>query len=153
MVVDHEPCNQCRDHLQNEFLANRQAFALLFDQHQVVVKESDESVAQGDEQDDPHEIIGQIAPQQRRHGDGEHNQGAAHGRRARFAIMGFGSVFADVLTDLQLPQLADHPRTEQETDEESRQAGINGPERDVPEHIEYRYDGMQRIEQVINHRL
>jgi hypothetical protein len=49
--------------------------------------------------------------------------------------MSLGTVVPDVLTNLHGGQFADHPRSQEKTDEKSRQAGINRPKRNVTKYV------------------
>jgi hypothetical protein len=59
--------------------------------------------------------------------------------------MRLGAVIPDVLPDLHFPQFADHPGSQQKADKKGRQAGVNGPERNVTEYVKYRKRRMQRV--------
>jgi hypothetical protein len=63
------------------------------------------------------------------------------------------SVITDVLADLHLSQFANKPGTQDEADQKGRQTGVNRPKRDVPENVERRYAGVQRVKEVVQHDL
>ena len=78
----------------------------------------------------------QIRPQQRRHHDADHNQNAAHRRRARFFLMRLRTVFADMLADLKFAQLADQPRSKRNAKEQRRETREHRARRHVAENVE-----------------
>ena len=53
--------------------------------------------------------------------------------------MGLWPVFLDVLPDLKLFELSDHPRPQKKADQKGREAGINGSECNVFEDIKKGY--------------
>ena len=99
----------------------------------VIVEEADRAETQQPEQRDPDVRIAQVRPQQRRNHDRNDDQDAAHRRRAGLLLMRLRPVFADVLPDLELAQLANQPGPEDDAKEQSRQARKRRPERDVAE--------------------
>src|SRR5690349_13784782 len=63
-----------------------------------------------------------------------------------------GPFLADVLSDLQLAQLADQPRPEYQREEHCGEAGVNRAHGDVPEHVEWREVALQQVvEKVVEH--
>ena len=81
----------------------------------------------------PHKRVGQVAPQQRRHQDGDADQHAAHGRRAALFLVALRAFFADVLADLKLPQPLDDERPDQQPDQQRRQARKHAAKRQIAE--------------------
>ena len=100
---------------------------------------------------DPDEHVREVGPEQRRCDRGSQDQQAAHRGRAGLGPVRLGSFLPDHLADLEVTQLADHPRSEHEADDERRQARSRGAERDVTRHVEHRELGVKWIQQVIQH--
>jgi hypothetical protein len=68
--------------LPYELPARREALRIAVDDLAPVVDPAHGAEAERDEQDDPHEAVGEIAPQQRGDDDRYQDQRAAHRRRA-----------------------------------------------------------------------
>jgi hypothetical protein len=101
---------------------------------------------------DPHEDVGQVRPQQRRHERRRQYQQTAHRRRAGLGPMGRRPFRPDHLPDLELAQLRDHPRSERQADGERRQARRRRPERDVARHVQHRELRVEQVQQLIQHQ-
>src|SRR6185312_6686527 len=143
------------DDLIRHLVARQQAVVRLPRDLQVVVRESDGSVRQRRQRRNPHVRIPQVRPEQRGHDGRGENEEPAHRRRAGFGTVRVGTVGPDDLADLELAQLADKPRTEHEAEDERRDGGRAGPDRDVPHHVERRHLSAQPrllVEKVIEHQ-
>src|SRR5262249_11806151 len=90
--------------------------------------------------------------QQRRAERRRQNQKATHRRRACLGAMTCGPFLPDHLTDLELPQLRNQPRTERDADHERRDARSRRSERDVLNDVQHRQPGVKRIQKVVEHR-
>jgi hypothetical protein len=55
------------------------------------------------------------------------------------------TVFPDILAELQLAELSDNDRPQEKADQECGQTGVNRSESDIPEDIESRNAGVQRV--------
>ena len=75
------------------------------------------------EQGDLDVDVGQIGPQERGKERRGEQQQAAHRRRSRLVLVGRRTVVTNDLANLQLAQLADGQRAEQERHHEGGQAG------------------------------
>jgi hypothetical protein len=75
----------------------------------------------------------EVRPKQRRNRRRQHNQYAAHGRRAGLFLVRFRAFFADELPDLQFYQTPDQPRPKHQGQKHGRQAGVHRAHGDVPE--------------------
>ena len=118
----------------------------------VVVDETDSAVGQQREDRDPHIGVAQVRPEQRGNHDGDNDQHAAHGGGAGFLLVRLGSIFADVLADLKLAQLADQPGAQRDAEEQRGQAGERGAGGDVAEDAEPRDQRRQLfVEQEVQH--
>jgi hypothetical protein len=103
---------------------------------------------------DPDEAVGQVEPQQRGHGDGQQDQRPAHGGRAALDQVGFHAVAAHGLAYLQRGQHADHARARDQADDQGRQRGHHGAQRQVLEHAqeaELRRQALQPLRQHQQH--
>ena len=92
---------------------------------------------------DPHKRVGRNRPQQRRQHNGNHDQHAAHGGRARLLQMRLRPIFPDKLADLKLAQLLDDPRTNEQRDQHRGQrceSSAKGQVAEDPERVEERVE-------------
>jgi hypothetical protein len=89
-----------------------------------------------DEEHDPQQPVGQIAPEQRGDADRDQNQRASHRRRARLGEVRARAVVAHRLPDLVGGELADEVGPQDQRHGERREAGEHRPQRDVVEHVE-----------------
>ena len=106
----------------------------------------------GRQHGNPDVDVGEVRPQQRRHERRRQDQQPAHRRRARLRAVRRRTLLADDLADLELAQLADQPRAQQQADGQRREAGRSRAERDVPRDVEHGERRVQREEQVIQHQ-
>ena len=113
----------------------------------VVVGKSDGRKGTRREHRDPDETVAEVGPQQRGNDDGNHDEQAAHGGRAGFFLVSFGSFFADVLPDLKIAEATDNERTHDQRGEEGGKAGERGAEGYVAENAERRNIMLQLDEQ------
>ena len=56
--INQHPGDNGHDCLQQKFVFYRQSLALFFDLHQVVIDKPDAAESDGDQQYDPHKIVG-----------------------------------------------------------------------------------------------
>src|SRR5215831_2797825 len=122
------------------------------DDLQVVVRETDGTVGKGGNHSDPDVAVAEVCPQQCRDDCGHDDEHPAHGRSAGFALMGLRAIFADVLSDLEVPQASHHGWSDDETDEECREAGecrAKGQVAKDSEWADMKYDEALLIEQPV----
>src|SRR4029077_5851229 len=96
--------------------------------------------------------VRQVRPEQRRDERRGEDQQAAHRRRSRLRAVRLRTFLPDHLANLEVAQLANHPRTKQEAERERRQAGRRGPEGDVARDVEDARVGAERIEEFEQHQ-
>src|SRR5665648_93385 len=137
---DDRSGDQCGDGLDDDLDAPAEAVRRLPGDLEVVVVEADRAVDQGQQQHHPDVRVLQIAPQQHGDRDAREDHEAAHGGCALLLQkMALGALFTDrlalALADAQRP---DHPRAEQEHEQQGRDHRPAGAERDVTEDIEGR---------------
>ena len=122
--------------LPQQFGARSEAQAAFLNHFDVVVGEAD--CAKGHRGDDrnPYERVGQIRPKQCGQQNCNSNQHSAHGGRAGLRQMRLRPVVANVLADLKLAQLLNHPWADEERNEQRRQRGKSGAEGQVTEDAE-----------------
>ncbi|MNT12191.1 hypothetical protein D3C72_1471110 [compost metagenome] len=116
--------------LPEVFFARAHAFRILVHHLAVVVGPADGAKAQGDDQDRPDEAVRQVGPQQGGNADGDEDQHTAHGGRAVFFQMRLRAVRTHSLADLHAREHADHGGTGAQADQDRRQGGEDGAERD-----------------------
>jgi len=95
----------------------------------VIVGESDCGIGNGGKHNDPDEAVAEVGPEQRGHDHGNRDQQPAHRRCAGLFLVGFRSLFANELTDLELLQAANDDRPDDEAGKKSGQAGEGCAER------------------------
>ena len=108
--------------LPKQLGARRQAQAAPLDDLDVVVGKADGAEGQRGEDRDPDKGIGGVGPEHRGQQNGDDDEHAAHGGRAGLLQVRLRPVVADVLADLELAQLLDHPGTDEERDQQRRAA-------------------------------
>src|SRR5207253_7287212 len=77
----------------------------------------------------------------------DHAEHTAHGGRPSFSGVGFGTFFADVLSDLEFAQLTDDRRTDDQPHKQRRQAGEGSAEGEIAEQAEGRKVRLQHLVQ------
>ena len=97
---------------------------------------TDAAEADQPEQGNPDVDVAKIRPQQSRHQNRDVDQQPTHRRSASFVQMRFGSVLANRLADLELPQPPDQPGPQDQAQPQRHQAGGGRTERDVAEDAE-----------------
>ncbi len=102
----------------------------------VVVDPADRAEADRHQQGHPDEAVREVAPQQRRHGDRDQDQRAAHRRRAGLDEVRLRPVVAHRLADLHPRQPGDHLRPDEERDQERGHARQHRAQREVAEDVE-----------------
>src|SRR5215470_18072865 len=102
----------------------------------VVVGETDGGVSARGEHRQPNETVAEVSPEQGGNNDRDHDQQAAHGRRACFFLVSFGSFFANELTDLEIAEPSNDERAYDERGEQRSKAGEGGAKSDVPKNAE-----------------
>ena len=102
----------------------------------VIVGEADGAKGEGRAHHQPDEGIGEIAPQQCRHQNGDTDEHSAHGRGAGFLLVRFRTLIPDVLADLELAQFFDYIWPDEQGDQHRRQTGKSGTKRQIPEDTE-----------------
>jgi hypothetical protein len=107
---EHRRDDDASRDLQREFGAGGEAQVAAMRDFRVVVGESDGRVSADGKYGDPDETVAEVSPEERGNNDRDDDQQAAHGRRAGFFLVGLGSLFADVLSDLEVAQAADDER-------------------------------------------
>ena len=114
------------------------AFHRLARHLEIIVIEADGAIDEGDDEHHPDIRVMQIAPEQRGDGDPRQDHQPAHGRRALLLQqVTLGPVGADRLAlALANAQRPDDGRPEQEHEQQRRDQGAAGAERDVTEDIE-----------------
>ncbi len=127
---------QTDDRLPEILFARRHPARVFVDHLAVIVDPADHAEAERDEHHDPDETVGQIGPQQRRHGNAEQNQHAAHSRRTGFDEVRLRTVFTNGLADLHRGQLADHRRATDEPDQQRGDGGHHRTESQITEHAQ-----------------
>src|SRR5581483_7041194 len=113
----------------------------------VVVGESDGGVRAGGKHGDPDKAIAKVRPQQSRHDDCDDDEQAAHGWRARFFLMSFWPLFADILPNLEIAQPPDNEWPNDQSSEERCQTRECSAEGDVTKDAEWRNVMLQLQEQ------
>src|SRR5713226_6287590 len=98
---------QADEHLKVDFLFLGETQVALLGDFSVVVDNADDSETDESKKRQENEGIGEIGPQQRRHGGGKNNQYAAHGGRPGLFLVLLRPFFADILPDLQFSEPAD----------------------------------------------
>src|SRR3954462_13196339 len=131
------------DDLERELAASGESEVAVVDDLQVVVGESDGAKGDGAHYREPHELVAEVRPQYRGHDDGDGDEDAAHGGRARFFLVRLRAFFADVLADLEITELADDRRTDDQAHEQRRQRGERRAERQETEDAERRKEGAE----------
>ncbi len=106
------------ERLPEELGARREAEVAALDDLDVVVGETDGAEGQGGEDGDPDEGVGGIGPEHGGQQNGDDDEDAAHGGRARLLQVRLRAVFADVLADLEFAQLLDDVRADEHGDEQ-----------------------------------
>ena len=101
--------------LPEELRARRQPLRIAGDDLAPVVDPADGAEAERDQQHDPDEAVVEIGPQQRRDGDRDEDQRAAHRRRPGLGQVRLRAVVAHRLPDAHPRQPRDHPRPDDET--------------------------------------
>src|ERR1700688_706748 len=99
----------------------------------VVVTEADGGEGRRGQNGNPHESISQISPQQGWNHDGNGNQQAAHCGSPGFFLVGFGSLFADVLSDLKFAEAINDKRANDKSREQRGETGERGPKGQIAE--------------------
>ena len=143
---------QADDELPEQLVARKKPVMRSPDDLEIVVGEANRAKSDRGENCDPDERVAEVGPEQRRHERRGQNQEAAHRRRAGLGPVRRRPFVTDHLPDLELLQLADHPRTEDEPERERRHAGDGGAERDVSRHVQHGEPRRQRRQQVIEHQ-
>jgi hypothetical protein len=103
---------------------------------EIVVGEADDTESCRRQDGDPDVRIRKIRPQQGGDDRRRQDQQSAHGRRSRLGAMRLRSFLPDDLPDLEITQLADHPGSEQQAEDERRQARRRRAKRDVARDVE-----------------
>src|SRR5207248_9862592 len=103
---------------------------------EIVVSKSDAGEGQRGQDGEPDEAIRQIGPQQGWNDNRDHDQHAAHGGRAGFFGVGFGTLGANVLADLKFAKLADNSGTDDQSHEQGGEAGKGGAKSKITEEAE-----------------
>ena len=124
--------------LQAEFGACGQAQIAAVRHLGVIVGESDGGEGAGGEYGNPDEAVAQVRPQQRRNDNRDDDQQSAHGGRARFFLVSLGTLFANVLPDLEFAQTVDDQRTHDQRGEQRGKAGERRAERQIAKNAEWR---------------
>src|SRR5215472_6139518 len=122
--------------LQQELHPAREPQVSAVDDLDVVVGKANGSKSRGGKDRQPDIGVRQIGPQQRGNDDGYNNQNPAHGGRAGFFLVRAGTFFADVLADLELAQLADDGRPDDQPHEQRGQTGKSRAKGDVTKNAE-----------------
>jgi hypothetical protein len=87
--------------LKGKLLPGKKSLGLFFQDLQVIVQKSDDTIGTKGAQNHPDIRIGQVRPQEGRHKNPEEDQNPSHRRRSLFGQMRFGSVVPDLLSDLE----------------------------------------------------
>src|ERR1035441_7564981 len=110
-VLQNDQCDRNQDAgrgLKAQLGACGKAEIAVMNNFKVVVGKTDRTEGQRGKHRDPDERIAQVCPEQCRHQDGDGDQQAAHGRRARLFLMGLRTFLAYVLPDLKIAQAPNH---------------------------------------------
>jgi hypothetical protein len=97
----------------------------------IVIAETNGGKGTGRKDRDPYETIAEVGPEKRGHDNGNHDEQASHGWSARFFLVSFGAFLADVLANLKIAEASNYKGTNNESSEQSSQAGKSGAEGDV----------------------
>ena len=119
--------------LPEELGAGGEAEAAALDDLDVVVGKADGAEGERGEDGDPDEGIGGVGPEHGGQQDGDDDEDAAHGGRARLLLVRLGPVFADVLADLELTQLLNDVGPDEQGDQQRGERGEGGAEREIAE--------------------
>src|SRR5205085_314801 len=104
----------------------------------VIVEETDQAEAYGDEHARPQIAVGEVHPQQHRDAQGSENHQPAHGRRAALGEVGLRTVGADRLAlALADSKPADELGPDQKAEEQRRRGGGASTEGDVAKEVEH----------------
>src|ERR1035438_6740411 len=113
----------------------------------VIVGECESRERAGGEHGNPHEAVAQVRPQQGGNDDRNHDQQSAHGGRAGFFLMRLRTLFANVLSDLEVAEAADDQRAHDQRGKQGGKAGECRAEGDVAKDAEGRNIVLQLDEQ------
>ncbi len=122
--------------MESELAAAGEAEVAPFGDLGVVVAETDGAEAEEAEERDPDVGVVEVGPEEGGHDDGDDDQDAAHGGGAGFLLVRLGAFLADVLADLEIAQVVDHPGAEGDAKKERGEAGAGGAEGGVAEDAE-----------------
>jgi hypothetical protein len=126
----------CGDDLQAHLLRRSQAEIATVDDLDEIIGKSNRGEGQGGTHDQPHERIGEVAPQDGRQEDGNANEHSTHGWGAGFFLVIFRTLFADVLADLKFAQLLNYEWPDEQSDQHRGEAGKRSAEGQIAEDAE-----------------
>ena len=119
--------------LQAQLSPRGQAEITAMNDLDVVIGKTNRSEGKRREHDQPDKGVREIGPEKRRDQNGDADQHAAHGWGSTFLLVRLRSLFADVLADLKFAQPLNDVRTNQQPDQQCRQAGEDGAKRQITE--------------------
>ena len=122
--------------LPQQLGAHRHAQVAPLDHLYVVVGKADGPKGEGRKDRDPDKRIGGGGPQHRGQQNGNADQHAAHGWSARLLQVRLRSVLAHKLANLQLAQLLNHVRPDEQRDHQRRERSERGAKRQIAEYPE-----------------
>src|SRR5262249_34049601 len=128
--------------LEAKFGTSSKSQVAMMDDLQIIVCKSNRCECQGRKHDHPDVTVREVRPKQRWDDDCDHNQHSSHCRSASFFLMGRRALFPDVLSDLELAQLANDCWTYDHAHEERSKTGKCGTEGDVTEDAKRRKEGV-----------
>src|SRR5882762_3741220 len=128
--------DQARKHLEVNFPFGGQPEIAFLRNLGEVVDEADGCKGQQRKNGQQHKFISQVGPQNCRYQGGQYDQHATHRWSAGLFLMVLRAFLANILADLQLAQLADQPRSENQRQEHGGETRVNRPYRDIAKYVE-----------------